>query len=236
MLNIKWRSYFLAITVIYINLMAAYAFLKSDASNRSIADFQFPQKIKLTSDKVFVDPNIETTFNSRSNISSSEPEIELKDKIIAAHQKYRYTSRKLPIDLEMNYLVDTQGEVKSYLQQYTPLSQKVIVGAQQKYIKGVGYHTLLTTSDRIYLNSCISPRSLSNVTQKQFSEYRYQNDLKLYLFWGWLQGKTSIRDRRCLWVNLSTPRTPELQTAYKVLETTWQELYNWWLPNYPQLY
>lgn len=228
MLNDKWRSYCLTLTAIAINLTAIYALWKPDASNRSVADFKFPQELELAGGKAIVSPPMGASSNSQL---TSEPQ----SKKVAIGQKYQYIRAKMPIALEISYLVDTQGDVKSYLKQYTQLPQKAIADGQIEYIKGVGYHLLLQTSDRAYLSSCISPRSPSNVTQRQFSEYRYQNDLKLDLFWQWLQGKTSIRDRRCLWVNLSTPLNSTPQTAHEVLETTWQELYMWWLPNFPPL-
>ncbi|MGD1918810.1 MAG: cyanoexosortase A system-associated protein, partial [Pleurocapsa sp.] len=62
-----------------------------------------------------------------------------------------------------------------------------------------------------------------------------QNDLKPHIGWEWIQGKASIRDRRCLWVNLSTPLVLDSQPAYSSLETAWREIYPWLSQNFPSL-
>ena len=148
------------------------------------------------------------------------------------------------ISLDISYLVGTRGDVETYLREYTDIPPETIKAKKVKHIEGVGYHALFANGDRqgdsksnrAYLSSCISPRSLSNVTQKQFSQFRYQNDLQLQVGLDWLQGKASIRDRRCLWILLSTPiMQSDPKTAYQVLENTWQDLYQWWLPNFPRL-
>ena len=38
----QWRSYILAVTSISINLAVVYAFLVTAASNRQVAEFEFP--------------------------------------------------------------------------------------------------------------------------------------------------------------------------------------------------
>jgi cyanosortase A-associated protein len=221
----QWRSYCLVITAISLNLATIYALINPTVANRPVTNFQFPQQIKLPSAKAISANDAPKVIKSSS--SSAE--------IIETRQKYKYTQENLPISLEISYLVNTRGDVASYIQTYTKIATEAITSEKTAQIKQVGYHTLLSDGDRAYLSSCISPRSLSNVTQKQFSQYRYQNDLNLQIGWQWLLGKASIRDRRCLWVHLSTPLVSDSQTAYETLEATWQELYQWWLPNFPAL-
>ena len=221
----KWRSYLLMVTAIATNLAVVYGVIVPTVGNRPIADFKFPQQLKIDSDRAVIASDFQDA------VKSTKPERE----IVKAHQKYQYTQADATINLEMSYLVNTRGNVESYLQQYTEIAPEVIEALQIKRIPEVGYHGLLNNGDRAYLSSCISPRSPSNVTQRQFSQYRYQNDLKLEVAKDWLQGKASIRDRRCLWVHLSTPVVTDVQTAYQTLETAWQEIYRWWLPNFPSI-
>ena len=123
-----------------------------------------------------------------------------------------------------------------YLQNYTDIQDKTIKTKSIEQIEGIGYHALLRDNKQAYLTSCISPRSLSNVTQKQFSQYRYENDLNWHTGVKWLRGKASIRDRRCLWILLSIPVTQKnIQDDYQILETAWKNIYQWWLPNFPAL-
>ncbi|MGL5793797.1 MAG: cyanoexosortase A system-associated protein, partial [Waterburya sp.] len=147
-------------------------------------------------------------------------------------KEYQYISNGQIVNLKISYLVGTRGDIETYLQKYLKMTPTIKI----KHLESIGHHALFTNKNNAYLSSCISPRSLSNVTQQQFSQQRYQNDLQLQIAWDWLQGKASIRDRRCLWILLSTPITPShTQAAYQVLETVWQDLYQWWLPNFPPL-
>lgn len=222
----QWRSYFLAVTSIGTNLAVVYTLIVSTVGNRPVADFEFPEHLSL---------NLGQVIAVKSGLSKHETnknELEA----IKAHKKYQYTKYQTEISLEMGYLVGTRGDVGTYLHKYTSIAPEIIKTRQVKHLEGVGYHALFNSEDRAYLSSCISPRSLSNVTQQQFSQHRYQNDLELQVGLDWLRGKASIRDRRCLWVLLSTPITlSNTQAAYQILETTWIDLYQWWLPNFPNL-
>ena len=232
MFNKKWRNYFLIATAISTNFTAVFALIIPQAGHRSVADFKFPQYIELDSAKAmatkdFVDL---TQFNQASSTAA-----EVQPEIVEAHQKYQYKQGKSPVSLEITYLSNTRGDVLSYLQKYAKIAPQAIQNQATSRFPAIGHHTLFQDRDRAYLSSCISPRSLSSVDQKQFSKYRYQNDLTLEVAWQWLQGKSSIRDRRCLWVHLSTPLVTDSQTAFNTLESAWKEVYQWWLPNFPAL-
>jgi len=222
MINQTWKSSCLMLAGIGTYITTAYVIIVPQAGNRSVASFQFPQKIKL---------NSTTTIEAKLSQTSTTNKQAFK----ASHQ-YQYLQDGQPINLKINYIINTRGNVDTYLQHHTSIAPEIIKNKTIKQIEGVGYHALFATGDRAYLTSCISPRSPSNITQRQFSQYRYKNDLKWKVIGRWLQGKASIRDRRCLWINLSTPLTTNTQTAYQSLETAWQEVYQWWLPNFPPLH
>ncbi len=232
MINYTWKNSCLTLAGISTYLTTAYIIIVPQAGDRPVANFQFPQQIKLNSATTFVSKD--STKTTSATVERS-PTLITKKQIFQASNQYQSFQDGRAIDLETNYIVDTTGNVETYLQNYTSLAPKIIKNKTIKQIEGIGYHALFVKSDRAYLTSCISPRSPSSITQRQFSQYRYQNDLKPQVVWHWLQGKASIRDRRCLWINLSTPLNTNLQTAYQSLETTWQEVYRWWLPNFPSL-
>ena len=232
--SIQWRSCVLAIASIGTNLAVVYGLIVATVGNRTVPDFKFPEHLSLNSTQAMA-------VKSRQVSRKADNQ---EQEIIKGHQKYQYIQDNQKISLDISYLVGTRGDVDTYLQQYTDIEPKTIQAKKVKHIDGVGYHALFTSSDRqgdsesnrAYLSSCISPRSLSNVTQKQFSQFRYQNDLQLQVGLDWLQGKASIRDRRCLWILLSTPiMQSDPKIEYQVLENTWQDLYQWWLPNFPRL-
>ncbi|MEL6928257.1 MAG: cyanoexosortase A system-associated protein [Cyanobacteria bacterium J06600_6] len=215
----QWRNYIFAVTSISLNLAFIYTFVVPSAGNRQVAEFEFPSSFESA---------IATTNNIPSATSTTET--------IKASQQYQYSQNGQAINLQINYLVGTRGDVATYLKNYTEIAPKNIKTKSTAQIEGVGYHALLKDNRKAYLTSCISPRSLSNITQKQFSQNRYQNDLNWQIVRQWLQGKASIRDRRCLWVLLSTPLTKNnIQANYQTLETAWQDIYQWWLPNFPAL-
>lgn len=229
----QWRSYVLAIASIGTNLAVVYGLIVPTVGNRPVADFELPDRFSLNSNQAIA---------VKSSLVSQKMKNQERE-VIKATKKYQYIQDKQEISLDISYLVGTRGDVATYLQEYTDIAPEIIKTKEVKHITGVGYHALFTSSDRqesqsnrAYLSSCISPRSPSNITQKQFSQFRYQNDLQLQVGLDWLQGKASIRDRRCLWILLSTPiKRSDPKTAYQVLENAWQELYQWWLPNFPRL-
>ena len=215
----QWRNYLLVLTSISINLAVVYSFIMPTAGNRQVAEFEFPQSFDTA--RAIATPQISTDKQ--------------QTEVIKARQQYKYTKNERAIALDINYLVGTRGDVATYLQNYTDISDRAIKAKSIEQIEGIGHHALLTDNQQAYLTSCISPRSLSNVTQKQFSLYRYENDLNWQTGWKWLQGQASIRDRRCLWILLSTPVTQNIQADYEALETAWEDIYHWWLPNFPDL-
>lgn len=221
----QWRSYFLAVASVGINAAVIYALIMPKASNRSVANYEFPEHLKISYDMA-----LEKTGLGQRAIEPIDKEV------IKSQQRYQYIGGETKMRLDISYLVGTRGDVETYLQNYTDIAPEIIKAKIVKELDGVGYHALFSSQNRAYLSSCISPRSLSNVTQKQFSQDRYKNDLRWQVGWDWLRGKTSIRDRRCLWVLLSTPvGTANTQAAYQNLETVWKDVYQYWLSNFPPL-
>ena len=223
----QWRSYLLAVASVGINAAVIYALIMPKASNRSVANYEFPQHLKIS----YGDSKaLEKTGLGQRAIKPIDQEV------IKSQQRYQYIGDETKMRLDISYLVGTRGDVETYLQNYTDIAPEIIKAKIVKQLDRVGYYTLFSGQDRAYLSSCISPRSLSNVTQKQFSQYRYQNDLRWQVGWDWLRGKTSIRDRRCLWILLSTPvDTQNTQAAYQNLEAAWKDVYQYWLFNFPSL-
>ena len=216
-----WRSYFLAINATVINLVLLSSLLARNLGNRPVADFKFPPAF--TANKI-----------TARKIKHPLPKQTAKVAKIQSYQAYQLTSDRQTITMQMSYLVGVRGDVTQYLQNYTDIPETVIEQQQIKQQPAIGSYILLADRDRAYLSSCISPRSLGTVTQKQFSQQRYQNDLNFKTAWDWLQGKSSIRDRRCLWVLLTIPlKTSDPQAASQILEAAWKDLYQWWLPNFP---
>lgn len=224
-----WRSYVGAVSSIGINLTLVYTLIVPAAGNRRVADFKFPPQFPVQEKQAIA---------LTSNLIPPPTNTDQKE-VVKTRQQYQYIHQGREINLGISYLVGTRGDIDTYLQNYTSLDEEIIrkkAVKQVKQLNGVGYHALFTNNNRAYLTSCISPRSPSNVTQKQFSNHRYQHDLQWQIVLDWLKGNSSIRDRRCLWVLLSTKITQgDQQAANQALETVWQDIYQWWITNFPEI-
>ena len=219
------RSGLIAATSVGISLATVYCLIEPAAGNRAVSAFSFPKLLPLSSWQ-----QIDTKSISLS--ASKEP----KSELVQTAQSYHYTRGNEDLKVDIHYILGTQGSVDSYLQNYSDVSSEALESQQIEYIEGVGYHSLFVADKRTYLSSCISPRSHSSVTQKQFSQNRYRGDLNFKVWKDWLLGKASIRDRRCLWVTISTPNnSSSFLQPQELLERVWQECYQWWQPRFPQL-
>jgi len=213
-----WRSHLLVFSVIGISLTAVASLIFPSVGNRPVADFEFPQ-------------SFDTGYIFAYQFSKTRRKKESK-----ANQQYQFELDNQKFTLGIDYAVGVQGNIASYLQNFTQLNQASINAKKIKYQPDIGHYALLKDNKNFYLSSCISPRSLSSVTQKQFSRQRYHNDLRPIIIWQWLHNQASIRDRRCLWVLLSTPiNSSWIGGEYDILESVWGDLYRWWLPNFPSL-
>lgn len=149
---------------------------------------------------------------------------------------YRYIQKNISLDIDMRYIVDTHGNVKSFIEKYysLPLSsgQLALVLRHQE---GIGFHNLFADQQRAYLSTCINASGGSTVSASQFRRNRFIYDIRLSRLFPWLLGQGTIRDRRCLWAHLSVPlKNSAPEDAYRILETAWFSWYQWWSPRFPK--
>jgi cyanosortase A-associated protein len=136
----------------------------------------------------------------------------------------------------MRYLAGTRGDIVTLINKHTNIPKQVVENTDIEKIPEVGYYILFSNRDRAYLSACINSRGNTTVTAKQFSQNRYSQDLKFNIVLPWLQGKDSLRDSRCLWVQLSTPLEKSTTSiAYQTLTKAWIDWYHWWQPRFPTL-
>lgn len=228
----KVRSSFLAAISMGIAAITIYAIADPDAGNRQVADFDFPDEIPLTSWQ---------QLSSESLTRPKKPDE--NDEFIKSAQGYLYKKDELILDLEMRYLVGTRGNISSLVKESSKLSPTIMKTQKLNKIPEVGSYLLIRetnsnqkTGNINYLSSCITSFGHSIADQKEFSDILNQVKLTPRLLWGWLWGKNSIRDRRCLWINL-TLKSPngELEDSHEDLEQVWSELNHWWQPRFPKL-
>ncbi|WP_052055450.1 cyanoexosortase A system-associated protein [Myxosarcina sp. GI1] len=235
----QWRSLIHAATGISLGAIVLSSLFTPTVGNRQVKSMALPNRIALNS--------WQQTARQTLKVSS-EPDNNNEEIAVAASYHYRRQAsdtddsevRKyknlVHLEAELRYIVGTRGDIKKYIASYTDTKSQDVDKGKLVRLEDIGYHYLFTSGDRAYLSSCISPRSQSNVTHQQFSLNRYRHDLKLQVWWNWLWGNASIRDRRCLWTHLSMSKDKtNLQTAYETLEAAWIEWYRWWQPRFPGL-
>ncbi len=226
----QWRSYFVAATSLGVSFVAIYSLIIPSAGDRPVADFVFPDRIPLNTWQQQDNHKITTKVNH------TETEEDENLEIVQSANGYSYRQDNQDLTIEMRYLVGTPGDIAKYLQKYTDIPISDFKSKQIENIEAIGYHALFTSGDRAYLSSCIMSNGNSNVNAQQFSQHLSNTNRQYQVWLDWLQGKASIRDRRCLWTNLSISlNNSSPQLAYQTLETAWVDWYKWWKPQFPKL-
>lgn len=173
--------------------------------------------------------------------NSSQKAAPIADPTFVSGRHYQYIQNDLTLDIEMGYIVNTKGDVNSFIQYYSsmpPPPGKLSPVLRQQ--SGVGLYSLFAYQQRAYLSSCINSRGGSTVTDVQFRQNRdiYDNIYNMRFkerLLPWLQGRGSIRDMRCVWAHLSIPlKNSSPEDAYVTLEKAWESWYQWWYPRFPQ--
>ena len=151
-------------------------------------------------------------------------------------KQYRYSQNNLPLEVETIYQLDSFGEYKLFLRNYSSIanapSEQFFVTRQTP---NIGSYGMYVVQNRAYLTACINPRGGSTLTRQEFSKNRDRYDLLSERTIPWLLGQQGLRDTRCLWSHFSIPLNKSSpQTAYALLEKAWISWYQWWILHYPQ--
>jgi cyanosortase A-associated protein len=154
-------------------------------------------------------------------------------------RRYHYQQGNTTLQAEQFYM-QSDGNVSRYLFVHTPI-RTANANMKVKFQPGVGHYGVVTHDGKAYLSACVNPRGTSTVTESQFTQNRYTNDLQISRIFPWLLGKESLIDYRCLWTLMSVPvkndtnsgATLSEEKAYKNLETAWFSWHQWWQANFP---
>lgn len=199
--------------------------LDSSAGNRSVTPFSFPEIVPLPEWQL-----VESRLLPDYAASSESHEL------VSASHKYLYIGNERQLEIEMRYMVGTLGELHGYFKDYTSIKlehAQLLQNLRQQ--EGVGFYSLFVHQGRSHLTACINPRGSSTVSTVQFLANHHTYDLQLPRLLPWLLGKESLRDRRCLWTDLSTPLNQNsAESTYLVLERAWLHWYQWWHRRFPQ--
>lgn len=149
---------------------------------------------------------------------------------------YHFRQKGRTLLVEMRYLTDTNGDYKAILNYYTPIKPPAKQTGLSHYQPATGYYGLFQDQGRAYLSACINPIGESTLTREQFLANLNTYGLQPNRLGAWVLAQADLRDRRCLWTQLSLPiNEASPKSTYQVLETAWVDWYRWWQPQFPKL-
>jgi cyanosortase A-associated protein len=212
------RISILAVTLGGVLLVAGKLFFYPTVGNLTTVEYNFPESVPLSEWQMVESLPLKIAETSQVKVG----------------RKYRYQKNNLSLEVEMRYVLGTNGDVASMMKGHTILKSspgKLAVAN----IPGVGFYGIVQQQNRLYLSSCINPRGGATVDAEQFRYNRNTQDIRFDRLLFWLLGKGNIQDQRCLWAQMSVPldrTTPE--DANKVLQNAWVSWHQWWQPRFPE--
>ncbi|HEY9693942.1 MAG TPA: cyanoexosortase A system-associated protein [Oculatellaceae cyanobacterium] len=195
--------------------------------------------------KVILDPSIvkdtSTTFEFPSVVPLPQWQL-IESKALPGRnlrmpgKQYRYIQNQLPLDIDIRYVIETDGNIKQLIGKHTSINFSTAEPTLRiRQQPGVGFYGVYVDQERAYLDACINARGSSTFTSEQFIDNRKRYELQFNRLLAYLIADQSLRERRCLWSHLSIPlNDSSTETAYHNLETAWFSWYKWWSPRFPK--
>lgn len=220
------RMPLIAVTFVGVLFTLLRLILDPNAGNHKVTPFAFPPDVPLPEGQLL----------ESQPLTDTVAQLPRQYNAVIAGRYYRYSQNGIPLDIEMRYVVGTLGDVESFIRNYAAMHLppgQVFQALRQQ--EGVGFYGVFVHQGRAYLSTCINSHGGSTVTMEQFLHNRHTYDFRFSRLLPWLLGQESLRDRRCLWVHLSTPlNQADSKSAYTVLEKAWFSWYRWWSPRFPK--
>jgi cyanosortase A-associated protein len=157
-----------------------------------------------------------------------------KPKYLSGH-RYKYVFDGININIDLRYAYRTNGDVFLFLRELAKIDFDTDKMRSQVSKNDLGYYFTFEHQDRLYLTACINPRGVSTVTTEQFEDNASERALDGDVLMSWLLGQKDLRDRRCLWTLMSTPKPAngDRQVIEQKLQTVWSLWYGWWQNRFP---
>jgi cyanosortase A-associated protein len=162
-------------------------------------------------------------------LSEGKSQVDNKIQQFRSGQQYQYRQQDTEITIELRHIGGTFGNVKKLIRTYTEQDSAYQEGNLHS-LKGIGNYRLFHDKNHAYLTTCITAQGESAISSTHFIRKMNRNLLKLNGdFLSGLIGQTSLRDRNCLWVHLSTPLQQDSpEDSYRRLESVFKAGYSQW--------
>ena len=209
--------------VLFMAIVSSIALVNSihpTVKQPDAVNFVFPKSISL--------PNAELLYSGAVNSYLVQPPAYISGNFISGRY-YRYLYHEKYLDIEMRYLTNTSGNLKSFIT--SKIGELYPALKQNKK----GFYSIYADEDKAYLDACIGSRGGSTVTNDQFNRDRLIYDTRFDRFFPWLLGQAELKDRRCIWTHISIALDNNiyLEKTYKDIENIWTDWHTWWRANFP---
>jgi cyanoexosortase A len=202
---------------ILVALITVLTLLFPQIGRRQLPNLNYPSQISLAG------------WNQANRVSlmGENENTELSFEYFRSGQKYQYYQGEKEVTVQLKLIEGTLGHVPGYVKTYTSLKKAFSEGRTQSQ-PGMGRYQLFSDESQAYLSACLTSNGESTVTGKNFVSKMNRNLLRENLL-PKIVGQKSLRQRRCLWVHLSTPVDQDSpEEGYRVLESVFEKGYSQW--------
>jgi cyanoexosortase A len=224
-------------SVVLLLILFSFMVINPHAGANLISEYKFPLTLDLSTLRSWTlkDSAPESLFKVE-NDQDNNPEDQNSDVIefnqALSARLYLYNRGNESIRITLRYIVNTFGDVKSYyIKTFENLPQ---IESHQQVQDTENYYLQFSSQGQQYQTACLNVDGKTTVTGPQFVSYFRQGYINPTKLFQWLIGKRLLQDRRCLWIELSTPSTPPQSTLTdSERRQVWQTLVDYWRSNFP---
>lgn len=213
------RSWLVPIAGVMMAIVTVLTILLPQIGRRELSALRLPSQLSLSGWK-----------EQESTSLVTDPESELRFDRLHSGQEYHYQKQQTQVRVALRFFSPTFGNTKKYIQEaYDKEFQKNYEQGNTRYLSNLGYYHLFTNEEKAYLSACLNPTFESTVSSAQYARQANKHFFERKNLIPRLLGQKSFRERRCLWVNLSTPLNPDSpETSYQILESVFKAGYTKW--------
>ena len=212
-------SWFLSITSIIMMGVTMATLIIPEIARREIQPLQFPSKVTLSG-----------WTEEKSIPLVKQPETKLRFERLRSGREYYYGQQEAKVTVALRFSSPTVGRLENYIKQTYPKPLETAYRqGNTRYIPKRGNYRLFQDDEKAYLSACLTPTGESTVDFQNYVNKANRQVFNWQTLIPRLLGEKSLRERRCLWVNLSTPLNPDSpETSYQLLESVFKTGYPKW--------
>lgn len=212
-------TWLLPLTSLAMAVITIATLLMPQVGRREIKSLQFPSQVTLSG------------WEEKKSFSLVDnPETQLQLHRLRGGHQYHYQQQEIEVTAALRFFSPTFGNVEQYLKKtYDPLLQDAYGQGKNSYLPDLGTYRLFHDQETAYLSACLTPEGESTINVTAYVNKTNRGIFNWNTLMPRLLGERSLRERRCLWVNLSTPlqhNSPE--ASYRRLESVFKAGYSQW--------